>query len=257
MSIELRDLNLSIGGKAILKGINYAFEPGKLYGLIGPNGSGKSSLLKLFAREIQASSGQIDILARPIEQWPDRDYACKLAVLPQFSQLNFPLSVSEIISFARLPHSDGRDDAEKAALHSARHLDIEHLLQRSYTELSGGEKQRAQLARVLAQLWHHDDSYRGILLLDEPTNSLDIEHQHSLLKILNDIIGDDLCVVSVLHDLGLASRYCNKLLVLDCGQLKASGSPNEVITESLMKSSFNLSCNISPHPELGHPIISV
>jgi iron complex transport system ATP-binding protein len=257
MTIKIRALSLLLDANHIIRSLNLDLDAGKIYGLIGPNGAGKSSLLKILSRELDASTGIIQVLGKDITSWTDRDYACQVSVLPQFSQLNFPLTVAEVLSFSRLPHSTSREQNRTAISEVTKLLDLEQLINRHYTELSGGEKQRVQLARVLAQLWQDQNSFSGILLLDEPTNSLDIEHQHALLRCLGKIVNEDLCIVLVLHDLSLGARYCDQLIMLANGQVVASGPPKKVITEDLLRLNFNLPCTVSLDPQRGHPIISV
>jgi iron complex transport system ATP-binding protein len=153
----------------------------------------------------------------------------------------------------RLPHASGaRLDAE-IVLQALRAADAAHLLGRNYLQLSGGERQRVHLARVLAQLW--PGRAGQVLLLDEPTSMLDPLHQHTTLRAVRTIAASGCAVLVVLHDLNLAARYCDRLLLLAKGRAQALASPAEVLRPDLLEAVFGLRVLVQPHPELGHPLI--
>jgi iron complex transport system ATP-binding protein len=174
-------------------------------------------------------------------------------VLPQSSTLSFAFRVEEVVGMGRLPHASGRQrDAEiiAAALAAA---DAGHLVGRSYLELSGGERQRVHLARVLAQLW--PGATGQSLLLDEPTSMLDPLHQHTTLQAARDFAGRGVAVLVILHDLNLAARYCDRILLLDRGRPHALGTPEEVLRAEPLQAVFGLEVLVQTHPERGHPLI--
>jgi len=174
-------------------------------------------------------------------------------VLPQTSTLDFAFRVEEVVGMGRLPHQTGyARDAEiiEAALQAA---DVEHLTGRSYLALSGGERQRVHLARVLAQLWPGQNGQT--LLLDEPTSMLDPLHQHTTLKAIRAFADRGAAVLIILHDLNLAARYCDRLLLLEEGRVCALDCPQAVLQPALLKAVFGLDVLVQPHPELGHPVI--
>ena len=251
----LRAENLAVtrGSSLVLAGINLELQAGEVLGVLGPNGAGKSSLLGALCGELLPSAGAVTLDGRPLAQWDGQSRAQRLAVLPQSSTLNFAFSVEAVVGMGRLPHASGaRVDGEivMAALQAA---DAGHLAGRNYLELSGGERQRVHLARVLAQLWPGQSGH--VLLLDEPTSMLDPLHQHITLRAVRAIAASGCAVLVVLHDLNLAARYCDRLLLLANGQAQALASPQEVLQPELLERVFGLQVLVHSHPELGHPLI--
>lgn len=251
----LRAENLAItrGNSQVLSGIDLTLQPGEVLGVLGPNGAGKSSLLGALCGELQPSAGSVTLDGRVLAHWEGPSRAQRLAVLPQSSTLNFAFSVEAVVAMGRLPHASGaRLDGEivQAALQAA---DAEHLAGRNYLELSGGERQRVHLARVLAQLWPGQNGQ--VLLLDEPTSMLDPLHQHITLRAVRSMAATGCAVLVVLHDLNLAARYCDRLLLLAAGQAQALGSPHDVLRADLLEAVFGLQVLVHSHPELGHPLI--
>ncbi|MDG1579912.1 heme ABC transporter ATP-binding protein [Pseudomonas sp. GOM6] len=251
----LRADNLSVrrGPCTVLSGIDLALQPGEVLGVLGPNGAGKSTLLGALCGELAPSEGHVTLDERALGAWPGQERARRLAVLPQSSTLSFAFPVQEVVAMGRLPHDSGRvRDAEivEAALHAA---DAEHLRGRSYLALSGGERQRVHLARVLAQLWPGGEGQ--VLLLDEPTSALDPLHQHTTLQAVRDFAGQGAAVLVILHDLNLAARYCDRILLLQNGRPHAFGTPDEVLQAEPLSAVFGLDVLIQRHPERGHPLI--
>ena len=251
----LRTEKLSVrrGGATVLKGVDLALQPGEVLGVLGPNGAGKSTLLGALCGELEPSIGCVTLDERALGAWPGQERARRLAVLPQSSTLSFAFPVAEVVAMGRLPHDTGRvRDAEivDAALRAA---DAEHLRGRSYLALSGGERQRVHLARVLAQLW--PGGAGQVLLLDEPTSALDPLHQHTTLQAVRDFAGQGAAVLVILHDLNLAARYCDRILLLQDGRSHIFGSPEEVLQAAPLRAVFGLDVLIQRHPERGHPLI--
>jgi iron complex transport system ATP-binding protein len=251
--LRAENLAVSRGGCPVLSGIDLALQPGEVLGVLGPNGAGKSSLLAALCGELQPSAGSVTLDGCALGQWDGQLRAQRLAVLPQSSTLNFAFSVEAVVGMGRLPHASGaRLDAD-IVLQALRAADAEHLLGRNYLQLSGGERQRVHLARVLAQLWPGQAGQ--VLLLDEPTSMLDPLHQHITLRAVRAIAAKGCAVMVVLHDLNLAARYCDRLLLLAKGQAQALGSPAEVLGPDLLEAVFGLQVLVQAHPELGHPLI--
>ncbi|KMM82790.1 iron complex transport system ATP-binding protein [Pseudomonas taetrolens] len=251
----LRTENLQIrrDRNVVLAGVSLEVRPGEVLGVLGPNGAGKSTLLAALCGELAPGEGQVWLDEQPLSHWKGGQRAQRLAVLPQTSTLDFAFRVEEVVGMGRLPHQTGRvRDAEiiHAALQAA---DVEHLKGRSYLALSGGERQRVHLARVLAQLWPGQDGQT--LLLDEPTSMLDPLHQHTTLKAIRAFADFGAAVLIILHDLNLAARYCDRLLLLEEGRPRAIGCPQTVLRPDLLKTVFGLDVLVHPHPELGHPLI--
>lgn len=246
-------LEVRRGDKPVLSGIDLELRPGEVLGVLGPNGAGKSTLLAALCGELQPAAGEVTLDGRALGQWPGPERAQRLAVLPQQSTLNFAFRVEEVVGMGRLPHASGRArDAEivEAALLAA---DAAHLAGRSYLALSGGERQRVHLARVLAQLW--PGAQGQTLLLDEPTSMLDPLHQHTTLQAVREFASRGAAVLLILHDLNLAARYCDRLLLLGDGRPQVLGTPEEVLRAEPLQAVFGLEVLVQRHPERGHPLI--
>jgi iron complex transport system ATP-binding protein len=251
----LRTQNLQIrrGPKIVLTDITLELKPGEVLGVLGPNGAGKSTLLGALCGELRAHQGSVWLDERELSDWTGTSRAQRLAVLPQVSTLDFAFRVEEVVGMGRLPHQSGRvrdDEIVAAALHAA---DAGHLSGRSYLALSGGERQRVHLARVLAQLWPGEAGQT--LLLDEPTSMLDPLHQHTTLQAVREFANRGAAVLVILHDLNLAARYCDRLLLLDGGRPVALDTPEQVLRPEPLKAVFGLEVLVQQHPERGHPLI--
>ncbi|MBM7063141.1 heme ABC transporter ATP-binding protein [Pseudomonas sp. UL073] len=251
----LRAENLSVhrGAKSVLSEVELDLRPGEVLGVLGPNGAGKSTLLGALCGELAPATGTVLLQDRPLSSWQGPERAQRLAVLPQTSTLNFAFRVEDVVGMGRLPHASGRQrDGEiiAAALSAA---DAGHLAGRSYLELSGGERQRVHLARVLAQLW--PGAAGQSLLLDEPTSMLDPLHQHTTLQAAREFAGRGVSVLVILHDLNLAARYCDRILLLHNGRPHALGTPAEVLRAEPLQAVFGLEVLVQQHPERGHPLI--
>ncbi|KAF1309316.1 heme ABC transporter ATP-binding protein [Pseudomonas sp. SG-MS2] len=251
--LQVEGLYLRRGGNEVLQDLHLQLHPGQVMGVLGPNGAGKSSLLGVLCGELSPGQGSVTLLGRPLADWPGQARARRLAVLPQVSSLGFAFRVEEVVGMGRMPHDSGQvRDAEivEAALRAA---DAWHLLGRSYLALSGGERQRVHLARVLAQLWPGEEG--TTLLLDEPTSMLDPLHQHTTLQAVRSFADRGAAVLVILHDLNLAARYCDRILLLEGGRAHALASPQEVLTPRALKAVFGIDVLVQAHPERGHPLI--
>ncbi|MGF6695093.1 iron complex transport system ATP-binding protein [Metapseudomonas resinovorans] len=251
--LRVEQLDVLRGSKQVLTGVDLALQPGEVLGVLGPNGAGKSTLLGALCGEVPAAAGAVSLDGRALGDWNGPQRARRLAVLPQSSTLNFAFRVEEVVAMGRMPHDTGRErDAEviAQALHAA---DASHLAGRSYLALSGGERQRVHLARVLAQLWPGGSGQ--ILLLDEPTSMLDPLHQHTTLQAVRGVAERGVAVLVILHDLNLAARYCDRLLLLADGRPYVLGTPEQVLQAEPLKAVFGLEVLVQRHPERGHPLI--
>jgi iron complex transport system ATP-binding protein len=251
----LRANNLLVrrGNRTVLANIDIQLRPGEVLGVLGPNGAGKSTLLGALCGELPTSEGRVSLDERPLTDWPGQERARRLAVLPQSSSLNFAFSVNEVVGMGRLPHASGRVRDAEIVAEALSAADALHLAGRSYLALSGGERQRVHLARVLAQLWPGAEGQT--LLLDEPTSMLDPLHQHTILQAVRDFAERGAAVLVILHDLNLAARYCDQLLLLQQGLPHAYGPPAQVLTAEALATVYGLEVLIHQHPERGHPLI--
>ncbi|HCF2343089.1 heme ABC transporter ATP-binding protein [Pseudomonas paraeruginosa] len=251
----LRVENLSIrrGGKTVLEGLELELRAGEVLGVLGPNGAGKSTLLGALCGELEPAEGRVLLDERGLDQWAGVARAQRLAVLPQSSSLGFAFPVEAVVGFGRLPHSSGRERDARIIAEALAAADASHLAGRSYLALSGGERQRVHLARVLAQLW--PGAAGQVLLLDEPTSALDPLHQHTTLQAVHDFARRGASVLVILHDLNLAARYCDRLLLLQNGRPHLLGAPEEVLRPEPLRTVFGLEVLVQRHPERGHPLI--
>ena len=248
-----RDLGVLRDGKRVLANVELALAPGQVLGVLGPNGAGKSTLMAALCGELGPTHGQVLLDGLPLNQWRGPERARRLAVLPQISTLNFAFKVGEVVAMGRLPHASGQQLDDEIVQHCLAAADALHLLARSYLTLSGGERQRVHLARVLAQVWPGEEGQ--VLLLDEPTSALDPLHQHTTLLAVRAFADRGGAVMVILHDLNLAARYCDRLLLLNQGNAPLSGTPQQVLTPEALKSVFGLDVLVQPHPERGHPLV--
>jgi len=240
MVIELKQVGLQRNQQDILQGIHGAFERGKIYALLGPNGAGKSTLLKALAQLLPFSC-QISIAGKDSTQFSPESLARQLAYLPQHSQLQFPLTVREVLSLATLPFDVGLLQQRQQVNKAIGLWGIESLKDKDFRQLSGGEQQRCQLARTFIQV--SNCAAGGVWLLDEPTSSLDLEHQQQLQQICQQVAAAGHCLILVLHDLNMAMRLADSVWVLDEGQLVANGDSHQVLNESLIKKVFKVNAS--------------
>ena len=241
--IEGRDLVYAAGGHPILRGISAAFAPGRLHLIIGPNGAGKSTLVKVLSRLLRPQGGQVLYDGTDISRAGEQDLAERRAVLSQAIEIAFPLWVHEVVMMGRYPHFSGRPAARDRAVVAEvmRYCDVEELANRSYPTLSGGEKQRVNFARVLAQVWQPRPAGGRCLFLDEPLTFLDIGHQIDLMRKLRNFgAAPDVTVIGVVHDLALAARFADQLVLVHEGAVLAAGPPAEVMTPEHVRAAFGV-----------------
>jgi iron complex transport system ATP-binding protein len=244
--------------EAVLKGLSCLILSGRVLGILGPNGSGKSTLLKLLARVYQLQKGTIEILGESLSGLSQLDVAKRVALVPQETLQVFPFTISEMVLMGRSPHHQGwggwhwEDSQDWAVAQNAmEELDVAHLGNRLVTEVSGGERQRAVIARALVQ-------EPQLLLLDEPTAFLDLHHQLDIARIIKRLNRErGLTVILVSHDLNLASQYCDQVLLLNQGRLAAMGSPQTVIKPEVLERVYGCSVLVDRHPQSGLPRVSL
>ncbi|QLY27903.1 ABC transporter ATP-binding protein [Nocardia huaxiensis] len=241
--ITVHDVGFDYDGKAVLAEIGLLAENGTTVGLIGPNGSGKSTLLRVIHRALRPRAGSVLIDDTPVTELRGRRLAAHLAVVTQDAPTDAPITVTDMVLLGRSPWASAfqgysHADYTTAATALAR-VGARHLADRPFAALSGGERQRVLIARALAQQAAH-------LLLDEPTNHLDIHYQHELLSLVR---GLDVTTLVVLHDLNLAARYCDSLILLDGGRIAAAGSVAEVLTPEVLEPVYRV--RVERHHALG------
>ena len=245
----------SHGSFSILKGVDVAVEYGNMLVIVGPNGAGKSTLLNMLANELSKDTDDIYFKQKRFREWNVLDLSKNKAKFSQHYNGDIPLPVLDVVLMGRYPYFDTVPGAAdlKAAEEVMQEVGIEHLKARDYNSLSGGEKQRVHLARVMAQL--RNDVAHKLVLLDEPLNNLDVRHQYHVLELMSAFAKRGNTVVSVLHDLNLAAHFATHVLMLKNGQVLAQGTPAEVLTREIITEAYGFPCSIWEHPVRQHPVI--
>lgn len=235
MMLTAERLRVVRAGRVLLDLPRLGVAPGMVLAVLGANGAGKSTLLRCLSGELRPDAGRVTLLGRPLGQWPARAMARQRAVMPQASALAFPLRAREVTALGRIPWGGGEAGVDAALTEAG----AEHLAARWYGTLSGGEAQRVQLARILAQL-HGTPPERSLLLLDEPTASLDLRHQHRILEVARGRAAAGATVVMVLHDLHLAARHATHVLLLRDGVPLATGPVPEMLDAALLSATYGV-----------------
>ncbi|WP_439133227.1 heme ABC transporter ATP-binding protein [Pseudomaricurvus sp.] len=255
--LSLRQIQLSYQtGKQpvpILRDVNLEVAAGQVVVVLGPNGAGKSSLLKVASGEVVPQSGEVHFNGQLLSSCSPAEKALHMAVLPQQSLLNFPFTVEEVVMLGRTPHNTGLVIDQDIVTQALRSTDSDYLREQTYTSLSGGEKQRVQLARVLAQVWQSEDQRQRVVILDEPTSALDYAHQQMVASLLREHSSNGCSVITAMHDLNLAAQCADQLVLMCCGQVRAVGSPDEVLQEDLLQEVFQVAFHRVTHPQTGRP----
>ena len=240
--LKVKNLRFSIDKKEILKDISFDVPKGSFIGIIGPNGSGKSTLLKNIYRLHKPSSGEILLDNKNLFKMKDKDCAKEIAVLAQESNSQFDFTVEQIVKMGRYPYKSMFEEYSKEDLNMVydmlEKVGLENYKDRSFLNLSGGEKQRVLIARALVQ-------NTDFLILDEPTNHLDIGYQIQLMDLVKDL---NITTLSAIHDMNLASMYCDYLVVMKDGKIINCGTVEEVITKEMLKEVFGVNTYISVNP---------
>lgn len=253
-AISVKNLTLSLGNKLILNNLSVNIETHKVTALLGPNGAGKSTLLKCLSRELNIPKDtQLEYFNQTISNWPKKQLPRHMGVLAQQSSLTFAFTVQEVVELGLLPLALSAQQAKQTVQENMHDVGIEHLAQRLYPTLSGGEKQRVHLARVLTQLTQSKD--KTILMLDEPTSALDLAQQHNTLKLAKKLAQKGAAVIIVLHDLNLAAQYSDRVLVLAEGEIKADGAPWDALTSEMIEQVYGQKTLIVKHPTSDYPVV--
>ncbi|PAQ15673.1 ABC transporter ATP-binding protein [Bacillaceae bacterium SAOS 7] len=244
------------GNQTIVNQLSFSVQQGELFGILGPNGSGKTTLMKMLSGVVPIQAGEVTIQGRKLKGFSPKELAKVIAVLPQDTSLPFAYTVKETVSLGRYAHQSGlfpvwkRED-EEAVLRAMEGTGTTRFADKPLDSLSGGERQRVYLAQALAQ-------EPQVLLLDEPTNHLDLAFQKELLDLLKKMTRETgLTVISIFHDLNLASLYCDRLLLMENGRIHGLGMPSEVLKEEHIHSVYKTAVQKRPHPEVPKPQMSI
>jgi len=253
--LEAQDISYAHRKFSIIEGIDVAVQTGELLVIVGPNGAGKSTLLSLLANELGGAENAIFFKKKTFHEWDGKALAHSKAKFSQSNSADIPLSVADVVLMGRYPYFGSvpqkRDiDAAQAAMEET---DVAALKSRDYNSLSGGEKQRVHLARVLAQL--DNEVENKLVFLDEPLNNLDVLHQHRILHTIKNFTKKGNTAIMVLHDLNLAGQFADKVMLLKKGKVIAHDVPGKVFTREIISGVYNFPCTICPNPINNNPLI--
>ena len=253
-AISTKALSYRVDAQELLDGVDLGVDSGRMVGLIGPNGAGKSTLLRAISGILRCQDGSVSLEGRDLQLLTAKEVAKGLAIVPQIAPYTHGFTAMELVLMGRYPHLsrfqvEGKAD-NRIALDAMGMTETERFANRTLDTLSGGERQRVFVARALAQ-------QPRILLLDEPTSNLDVLHQLMVLDLVRQLVDDGLTAVAAFHDLSMAARYCDKLVVLSGGRVVASGSPEDVLNPSLIESVFKVRAAVFPDPVTGAMTVSL
>ena len=252
LSITADKLTLGYAGKVVAQDLSLTIPSGHFTAIIGPNGCGKSTLLKTLCRILKPLQGEILLDGQAIQRYPAKALAQRIGLLPQTASAPEGISVSELVSRGRYPYQSWLkqwSDTDQQAIEQAIRLTgLTELIDRVVDELSGGQRKRVWIAMVLAQ-------QTPFILLDEPTTYLDITHQIELLELFSALHQQGRTFVAVLHDINQACRYATHLIAMRDGRIVAEGVPSQIVTPELMKTVFDLDCDVIADPVSATPLI--
>lgn len=240
---RLRNVSCERGSQCVLDDVSLDVNYGQILALVGPNGAGKSTLLAMMSGDLAPSSGTVELNGAALDSYSAKELARQRSVLLQANMVSFAFTVHDVVLMGRTPwaKTSDEDTDERLTSQAMRDADVEHLASRSFQALSGGEKARSSLARVLAQ-----DT--PIVLLDEPTASLDLRHQEDVMVVARRLANSGHAVVVVLHDLSLAGAWADEVVILSNGMLAHQGTPEAVITEATVKSVYGIDVHVLRDP---------
>ncbi len=243
--LRCEQIAVEMNGKTLLRDVAFDVQPGEIVALIGPNGAGKSTLMAALAGDIVPDRGSVFLHGRDLLAYRPKELALLRAVLPQQSIVQFAFTAREIVQMGRSPHGDGDSLAVELALSQT---DSAQLASQIFPTLSVGEQARVTLARVLAQ-------ETPLLLLDEPTAALDLRHQQMVMDIARDLADQGVTIVVIVHDLNYAASFADRVVLLQNGRVAAIGTPDEVMTETILERIFACQVQVTRHPLQDRPMV--
>ena len=262
MSLAAAQTGYAVEGRRLLDQVSLELQPGEFHALLGRNGAGKSTLLRILAGELRPDQGQVSLNGRPLRDWTPLQRARLRAVLPQQEALRFGFTAAQVVALGRYASPQHGPAREQQIVQEALQLaGVAALAERKYPSLSGGERARVQLARVMAQVWEapQEPELAGgrYLLLDEPTASLDLAHQHGCLLQARCFAASRVGVLAVLHDPNLALRYADRCTVLDGGRVVGQGATREVLTAGLLERAYGVGIELLQTAGEALPVVVV
>ncbi|AHB65043.1 corrinoid ABC transporter ATPase [Haloarcula hispanica N601] len=251
--LDVSDLAVSFGDQSVVSGVEFSVDRGSLVGLVGPNGAGKTTVLRTVKGTLDPDAGTVRVDGEPIHRKSAKEVSRLVASTPQGTALSFDFSVRQTVEMGRTPHLgrfDRMDESDRNAVETAmERASVTQFADRPFTSLSGGERQRVLLARALAQ-------ETPALLLDEPTASLDINHAVRTLELVRALVDDGKTAVAAIHDLNLAARYCDELVLLAGGGVRAAGRPADVLTSDTLRDAFDAETLVTTQPGTDAPLVT-
>ena len=243
--IKVNNLDIGYGVRCVIKNVNFSLTKGEMVGIIGSNGAGKSTLLKTIRGLLPKQKGEVSYLGKALEEYKDKELATKVAYLQQHVEVGFGYTSKDIVMAGRYPYMkwwerESKED-ERLALDCMAYTGTADLADRPVTEVSGGQKQRILIAKVLAQ-------QTPIIFLDEPTTGLDMVYQEEIFRFAQALAAMGKTVLMVVHELNLAAKYCQRILLLGEGCLLADGKPEDVFTEELLSRAYKADVKVERNP---------
>ena len=238
--IEVKNITKAYGNKKVVDNVSLEIQEGKITSFIGPNGAGKSTLLSIMSRLLKRDSGEVLIDGKDILKWDNKELAKKIAILRQSNNINIRLTIRELVSFGRFPHSQGnlKEEDYKYIDEAINYMQLKEFEDRYLDELSGGQRQRAYIAMVIAQ----NSDY---IFLDEPLNNLDMKHSVEIMKTLRKLCDElNKTVVIVIHDINFASCYSDEIIALQDGEIAITGTVNEIMQASTLSKLYDMDFNV-------------
>lgn len=250
--IETEDIAFAFNGQSVLDSVSLDVRKGEIVGLIGPNGAGKTTFLRLVSGVLEPDRGSIHLDGDAVGTLSADELGRRISVVPQQTELSFDFSIRDVITMGRNPYQ-GRlerlQSADRSLVNQAMaQTDTDHLADRPFSAVSGGERKRVLIARAIAQ-----DT--PAMLVDEPTASLDINHQVAVFELLRGLVGDDKAILTAVHDLNLAARYCDRLVLLHDGQVKATGTAEDVLQPKQLHPAYGIDTTVEENPVTGTPMV--
>lgn len=238
--IEVKNITKTYGNKKVVDNISLNIQEGKITSFIGPNGAGKSTLLSIMSRLLKRDSGEVLIDGKDILKWDNKELAKKIAILRQSNNINIRLTIKELVSFGRFPHSQGnlKDEDYKYIEEAINYMQLKEFEDRYLDELSGGQRQRAFIAMVIAQGTEY-------IFLDEPLNNLDMKNASSMMKVLRNLC-DELgkTIILVMHDINFTACYSDYIVALKDGKIARQGTVDEIINEDILREIYEMDFNV-------------
>jgi len=252
--MQVENVQFGLKGKSLLQNVSFIANTGEFLAIVGANGAGKSTLMKLLSKELSPTSGRISFRQKDLKEYSLKELAQKRAVLAQQNVVTLSFTVQEIVLMGRYPFYDSKPSALDLSIVDTclQKVGISHFKGRLYPTLSGGEQQRVQLARTLAQVWNVEN---GFILLDEPTSGMDLLHQFETFRLARDMSQKGYGVVAVVHDLNFALQYADRVLMLKKGSIFSIGTPDKVLTSEHIKEAFGVSVRIIQPDDTPFPVI--